>query len=186
MFSTHTIIAIVISMYAVAAMTSTLLTRLAASRKVTLLSQEEKDALLGTPAAKGSSGAQMGSFVMAIIILILGVLILIGQLGSSSAISSGTGTSGLNSPFLGLEILAFFGLAIATVVTVIINAFWIYSKKTHLAEQVAIITGKATARLYRQHIISWVMWIIATGFMVYLAYNSAQQDIYYQQLLSSL
>lgn len=186
MFSTHTIIAIVISMYAVAAMTSTLLTRFAVSRRVRSLSQDEKEALLATPAAKGLSGAQIGSFVLAVIILITGGLALIGQLGTASALESGTGTSGLSSPFFGLEILSLFVLAIVSLIAVITNAFWIYSKKTHFAEQVAILTGQATARLYRQHITSWITWIIAAGFIIYLAYNSAQQDLYYNNLMSSL
>lgn len=186
MFSTHTIIAIAISMYAVAAMTSTLLTRFVISRQVPSLSQDEKNALLATPAAKGLTGPQIGSFVLAIIILITGGLALVGQIGAASAIESGTGTSGLSSPFFGLEILSLFALVVVSFITAITNAFWIYSKKTHLAEQVAIATGQATARLYRQHITSWIVWIIAAGFIIYLAYNSAQQDIYYNNLLSSL
>lgn len=183
MLSPFTIIGIILSMYAVAAMTFVLLTRIVVHYKAKNLSQDEKDAYLALPAAKGTSGSQIGSFIQTIILGVLGVVILVGQ--ASVTGSSGGGTSDLGALF-GLEILALFILLPTTIVVIITNGFWIYSKKNHFAEQVAIVTGNAPMRIYSQHTASWIMWVIATGVMIYLTYNGVHQDVAHQVYLDSI
>lgn len=98
---------------------------------------------------KGRTVPQMFSFVLTCILLVLPF---------AAAVNA---VSAYDNFFL------FYGYAliVLTVITVIVNAFWIYPQRIVLAEEYVLATGKRTM-IRTQRVTAWVVWI---GYLLFAA-----------------
>jgi uncharacterized membrane protein YkgB len=102
-------------------------------------------------AAAGKTATQMVSYVLHIIVSIIGILILL-MFFFVEVLDS-------NGDIFNLSIFLFFGLLFITPVIIIANWFWIYPKRIVHAEAYAIFHKTISSRFSHQRILAWCVWI---------------------------
>lgn len=126
--------------------------RLSAKRAVQRLIQEQNSPALLHPkltpqymnkVASGTTGPQMSSFVLSIILTLLPFA------------TAATAVSFFDDYFF------YYGYALIalTPVTIIVNAFWIYPRPIVLAEEYVLAVGERTKMVRLQRTLAWIIWV---------------------------
>jgi len=136
--------------YAIAAMTTVFLRRRKLRRQFKILTENQEPHNIAEPdwdyynkAANGRVGVQHAAYVFHIMLLV-GAVLAIGGIQ------------------FGLTLLWLFLLVGLTPIVLIVDAFWIYSKKLNKAEQAAFVLQVDSSRLRAQHIVAWIAWVVYT------------------------
>jgi len=97
--------------------------------------------------ANGVELSQMGSFLLHLVLLGIGICWAIAALVTQNIAANGS------------MVLALVALLFLTPITIIVNAFWVYPKVMMMAEQSAFIHKTASPLLRIETILAWVVWI---------------------------
>ena len=152
------IVFLLLTAYAVTAMTTNIRIRVEA-RKAGVVGILPPQSRLAERAAAGQTGSQLTSFALHLLLLFVGLSALMLSIISYNVPSL---------PF-GLGELATWALVlipVLTPITIIVNAFWIYSKPIAAAEQSAFVNKNAPLLLKVEHLVAWFTWIGYTIFSI--------------------
>jgi len=151
----------VVLLYGLVAMPVILTRRAKIRRQINTGVYPAGDTELTNTAANGVELSQMGSFLLHLVLLGIGICWAIAALVTQNIAANGS------------MILALVALLFLTPITIIVNAFWVYPKVMMMAEQSAFIHKTASPLLRIETILAWVVWIGYSVFGCIVFVNTA-------------